>query len=74
MRDKGFTPTQLEQLNRIIEYQLSVQQGQESDPAPGVRRINFSGSLDSRELVGNILDGVIHEAASWPLRIIRSIF
>ncbi|RYE91761.1 MAG: hypothetical protein EOO77_47745 [Oxalobacteraceae bacterium] len=74
MLNRSFSPAQQIELERIVKNAVHEALQGQTPPAEGVRRINFSGSLDSRELVGNIVDGVIHEAASWPLRIIRSIF
>ena len=71
MINKGFTDKQLEQLNSIIREHVAQAQ---VPTEPGVRQIRFSGSLDSRELVGNIVDGVVHEVVSWPFRILRKIF
>lgn len=57
MRDRGFTPTQLRQLEAIVRRATEVpQQVRELPHDPG--RIYFSGSLDSRELLGNIADGL----------------
>ncbi|ERB55313.1 hypothetical protein N806_29735 [Rhodococcus sp. P27] len=74
MINRGFTPAQRAELESIVKAAVREAIQPSLPPSDGVKRINFSGSLDSRELVGNIVDGIVHETATWPLRIIKKIF
>ena len=74
MMNRGFTPAQRAELELIVKAAVREAIQPQSPESDGVRRINFSGSLDSRELVGNIVDGIVHETAQWPLRILRKVF
>jgi hypothetical protein len=58
--DRGFTPRQREQLAEIVRTELAGATPAGCPRPADPRRIEFSGSLDSRQLVGNIADGIVH--------------
>jgi hypothetical protein len=62
IRDRGFTPTQLRQIDDAVRAALAELPAAPVCAGADPRRIEFRGSLDSRQLVGNITDGIVHYA------------